>query len=74
MYGVCKLLLELVDGGMAAGKDAIVDGSKVGGAFLELANACSYEFFYQEWFGKVRDKEGGLCDVKWKVGSMPCAM
>jgi len=51
-----------------AGKDAIVDGGKVGGAFLELANACGYEFFCRERFGKVGDEEGSLCDVKWKGG------
>ena len=45
-----------------------MDGSKVSGAFLELANACSYEFFHREWFDKVRDKKGSLCDVKWKGG------
>ena len=45
MYGIHKLLLKLADGGVAAGKDVIIDGGKVSGVFLELANACSYEFF-----------------------------
>ena len=36
-YSVGKLLLELADGGMAAGSDAVMDGGEVGRVFLELA-------------------------------------
>ena len=35
--GVLVLLLELAGGGEAAGKDVVVDGGEVSGAFLELA-------------------------------------
>ena len=43
--GVCVLLLELADGGMSTGEDAVVDGSKVSGTLLELAGMDSEEFF-----------------------------
>jgi len=68
VYGIHVLLLELVDRGMAAGADAIMDGGEVGGALLELAGVCGDEIFHRERVGEVRYKEGGLCDVKWKGG------
>jgi len=36
-YGVGIALLKLADGGMATGEDVVMNCSKIGGAFLELA-------------------------------------
>ena len=67
-YDICILLLELSDGGVAAGTDVFVDGGKVSGALLELAGTCGNEVFHRKWVGEVGDKEGGLRDVKWESG------
>jgi len=44
-YGIRVLLLELADRGVVAGADAIMDGSEVGRALLELAGVCGNEIF-----------------------------
>ena len=67
-YGIRILLLELSDGGMVAGADVFMDGSKVGRMLLELAGACSDEVFHHERVGEVGNEEGGLYDVEWESG------
>jgi len=52
------LLFELAGGGKVAGGDVVVDGCKVGWAFLELAGVGDEEVFSQERCGEIRHKEG----------------
>ena len=68
MYDVGKSFLELVGGGVAAGSDAVVDGSKVGGALLKLMSMSGEEVFSGKQLSEVWNKEGSLCEIKRKCG------
>ena len=51
------MFLELTGGGEAAGDDAVVDGGKVGWAFLKLASTGDEEIFSRKRLGEVGYEE-----------------
>jgi hypothetical protein len=68
MYGVGKVLLELVGRGVVASSNAVIDGSMINRVLLELAGMNGKEVSGGKWLGKIWYKEGSLREIKRKCG------